>query len=182
MSNCLYIILDSACTYLLHLSNPMYTISKLRQTQAIKCHTMTLDYIKHFNLPTYRKQTPVYLLLEKLLPEGKFSPLSWGPAKQSTLVLQECFAEWQGHVDIHSNFISILHSCNVANNLLTDEPSWTVLLPMDNVYNFLSSHYQAGNPLTALELHPQNITGLHSKVSDICAHCTCLQTSISHTL
>lgn len=59
MSNCLYIILDSACMYLFHLLNPMYTSSKLRQIQAIKCPTMTLNYIKHFSSPKYRKENPV---------------------------------------------------------------------------------------------------------------------------
>lgn len=38
--------------------------------------------------------------------------------------------EKQGCVDIHSNFISISHTCNVANNMLTDESSWHALLPM----------------------------------------------------
>lgn len=45
-------------TYLLHLFNPMYISRKLRQIQVIKCLTMTLNYIKHFNLPMYTKQNP----------------------------------------------------------------------------------------------------------------------------
>lgn len=48
-------------TYLLHLFNPMYLSSKRRQIQVIKCLTMTLNYIKHFNLPMYRKQNPGYI-------------------------------------------------------------------------------------------------------------------------
>lgn len=38
--------------------------------------------------------------------------------------------EQRGHVDIHSNFISISHTCNVANNVLTDESPWHALLPI----------------------------------------------------